>query len=112
LTNIRTLLVGEDAISLPTGSLDGLLFALVYHEVPERRAYLRMLGELVRPGGWLALLDWGMERHPMGGPSLESRIPPEVAEVELAAAGWRVVGRPTINEWMYLLIAERGAARG
>jgi SAM-dependent methyltransferase len=110
LTNIRTLQSEERSIPLPPGSLDGLLFALVYHEVPERRAYLGMLGELARPGGWLALLDWGLKPHPAGGPPLDRRIPPEEAVADLAAAGWRVRDQPAINEWMYLIIAERGPA--
>jgi ubiquinone/menaquinone biosynthesis C-methylase UbiE len=112
LRNVRTFQSEERAIALPSGSFDGLLFALVYHEVPDRRAYLAMLGELVRPGGWLALIDWGMKQHPAGGPPLDRRIPPEVASDELAKAGWRVVAQPTINEWMYLLIGERAEAAG
>ncbi|MFN8513012.1 MAG: class I SAM-dependent methyltransferase [Thermomicrobiales bacterium] len=110
--NIRTLLVGEREIALPPGSFDGLLFALVYHEVPERRAYLAMLRELVRPGGWLALLDWGMTPHPAGGPPLSRRIPPGEAADDLAASGWRVVAQPEINAWLYLLIGEREATAG
>jgi SAM-dependent methyltransferase len=110
ITNIRTLLAGERTIPLPPGSLDGVLLALVYHELPDRRDYLAMLGELVRPGGWLALLDWGMKQHPAGGPPLNRRIAPDVAEAEIAAGGWRVVAQPAINEWLYLITGEHDAA--
>jgi ubiquinone/menaquinone biosynthesis C-methylase UbiE len=109
LTNIRTLQSAERSIPLPPDSMDGALFALVYHEVPDRRAYLAMLGELMRPGGWLALLDWDQQTHPAGGPPLNRRIPPDKAAVDLAATGWHVTARPAINDWMYLLVAERKA---
>ncbi len=107
LTNIQTLLVAESAIPLPAASLDGALLALVYHELPDRLAYLAMLGDLLRPQSWLALLDWDRKPNSFGGPALESRIPLAEASAELAAAGWRVVAQPPVNDAMYLLVAER-----
>jgi len=56
--NIKTMLAGDSALDLPLASLDGALLGLVYHEFPNRVAYLRQLAALVRPGSWLALLDW------------------------------------------------------
>jgi len=110
LTNIRTLLVAEATIPLPPASLDGALLALVYHELPDRRAYLAMLGELLRPQAWLALLDWDRNPNPIGGPPLERRVPLAEASADLAAAGWRIVAQPAVNDAMYLLVAERAAA--
>lgn len=109
LANVRTLLTEESAIPLPPASLDGALFALVYHEVPDRVDYLALLARLVRPGGWLALIDWEPRENPIGGPPLESRIAPEVVETELATAGWRATGRHNPSEWQYLILAEREA---
>ena len=107
LTNIRTHLATEDALPLPPASLDGALLALVYHELPDRRAYLAMLGGVLRPQSWLALLNWERKPNPIGGPPLERRIPRADARAELVAAGWRVVAEPAINDALYLLVAER-----
>jgi len=104
--NIKTMLAGDSALDLPLASLDGALLGLVYHEFPDRVAYLRQLAALVRPGSWLALLDWDVRQNPGGGPPLAHRIAPDTAASELAAAGWRITARAMATEWVYLLIAE------
>lgn len=110
--NIRTVLAEESALDFPPASLDGAMLGLVYHEFPDRVAYLRQLAALVRPGSWLALFDWDVRQNPGGGPPLAHRIAPEVAASELEAAGWRIVAREPANEWIYLLIGERRSAAG
>ncbi len=107
LTNIRTLLAEEQALPLAPASLDGALLALVYHEFGDRTDYLSLLARLIRPGGWLALIEWERRENPGGGPPLASRITPEEATTELATTGWRVTGRHAVSEWLYLLLAER-----
>lgn len=107
LANVQTILTDETTIPLPAASLDGAFFALVYHEVPHRVGYLAQLARLVRPGGWLALVEWERRENPIGGPPLANRIPPEQAAMEIATAGWRVAGRHALNEWLYLIVAER-----
>lgn len=108
--NIRTMLAEESSIDLPPASLDGALLGLVYHEFPDRAAYLRQLAPLVRPGSWLALLDWDVRQNPGGGPPLEHRIAPDTVAAEIEAAGWRIAERAMANEWIYLFVAERPPA--
>lgn len=111
LGNIRTMQAEESALDLPPASLDGAFLGLVYHEFPDRVAYLRQLAALVRPGSWLALLDWDVRQNPGGGPPLEHRIAPDTAASEVEAAGWRLTARVMANAWVYLLIAAyRGTA--
>jgi len=111
LGNIRTMLAEESALDLPPASLDGAMLGLVYHEFPDRVAYLRQLAALVRPGSWLALLDWDVRQNPGGGPPLEHRIPPDTASSEVEEAGWRITAREMATEWIYLFVAEyRGTA--
>ncbi len=109
IANIQTLLTEEASIPLPAASLDGALLALVYHELGDRVGYLALLARLVRPGGWLALIDWERRENSIGGPPLANRIPPDEAAMEIATAGWQVTGQHSPNDWMYLLIAERMA---
>lgn len=109
--NIRPLLAEAGEIALPAASLDGAMLGLVYHEFPDRVAYLQMLAGLVRPGSWLALLEWEPRQNPGGGPPLAHRVAPEVAEAELVTAGWQITARHAATEWIYLLVAERQAAR-
>lgn len=104
--NIQTRLANDSVLDLSPASLDGALLGQVYHEFPDRVAYLRQLAALVRPGSWLALLDWEVRQNPGGGPPLEHRIAPDTAASELAAAGWRITARDMATEWIYLFIAE------
>jgi ubiquinone/menaquinone biosynthesis C-methylase UbiE len=106
LANIQTILSTEQSMPLSPASLDGAFLALVYHEFGDRAAYLGMLRQVVRPAGWLALLEWEKRQNPYGGPPLDARIGPEQVATELGAAGWRVTARHAPNEWMYLLLAE------
>ncbi len=107
LTNIQTILTEEAAIPLDAASLDAALLALVYHEVGDRIGYLSLLARLVRPGGWLALIEWERRENPIGGPPLAARIPPAEATTELATTGWRVTAQHPLNDWMYMLVAEQ-----
>jgi hypothetical protein len=80
-------------LPLPTASLAADFLALVYHEFTDRIGYFSMLLRLVRPGGWLALIEWERREHPSGSPRLQTRITPEEAPMELATAGWQVTAR-------------------
>lgn len=113
LTNIQTFLAEEQAVPLPAASLDAAFLALVYHEFTDRVGYLSMLSQLVRPGSWLALIEWERRDNPIGGPPLHERITPDEARLELATAGWHVTAQHAFNDWMYMLVAERteGIAR-
>lgn len=69
--------------------------------------HLAMLRDLVRPDGWLAILDWERRRNPGPGPPLESRVPPEESAAALAAAGWRTVARRAPSAWTYFFLANQ-----
>lgn len=107
LTNVTTVLAWADGVPLAPGSVDGILLAFTYLFVPgaDRVDYLTALRELLRPGGWLAILDWEKRQNPGGGPPLERRVTPEETETGLSTTGWRVAARHAPNEWTYLFHA-------
>lgn len=106
-TNISTHLATPSAVPLPAGSLDGAFMALTLLFIPaaERAGYLARLRTLVRPGGWLAILEWERRQNPGGGPPLDVRVTPEETCAALAAASWRATVLAAPNEWMYLVLA-------
>ena len=108
--NITTHLATADAVPLPAGSLDGAFMALTFLFIPatERAAYLARLRALVRPAGWLAILEWERRQNPGGGPPLAARVPPEETDRALAAAGWRPIVRAAPSEWQYFVLAGQG----
>ena len=111
LTNVTTLRAETVGVPLPSGSVDGIFLAFTYLFVPAagRVDYLTTLRGLVRPGGWLAILDWEKRQNPGGGPPLERRVTPEETEAGITAAGWRVEARHAPNEWTYLFLATPGS---
>lgn len=112
LTNITMHRATPGAVPLPAGSLDGVFMALTFRCLPaaERATYLARLRPLVRPGGWLAILEWERRQDPGDGPPLATRVSLEETSSALAAAGWRAIVRASPSEWLYFVLAgQRGA---
>lgn len=105
--NITTHLATPSAVPLPAGSLDGALMALTFLFIPaaDRASYLARLRALMRPGGWLAILEWDRRQSPGAGPPLEARVAPEDTYLALSTTGWHPVALVAPNEWMYLVLA-------
>ena len=80
---------------LESGGWDAVFVAFTLHEVPVAAALVE-IRRILRPGGVLAILDWGHartcpEREPGRnvGPPEEERLLPEVLRRQLVEAGWR-----------------------
>lgn len=55
---VKPRLIPKDRLDLPERSLDLAWFSLVYHHLPEDRAgYLKRLRAVVKPTGWLAIVE-------------------------------------------------------
>jgi SAM-dependent methyltransferase len=81
----------DQAVPLPDGCLDTAVLGSVYHEIPDRPAYLLEVGRLLRPGGRVVIIDWrplpeGAERTV--GPPPHHRLPEETARREVEGAGY------------------------
>jgi len=94
-------------VAFARGSLDAAFLALTFRRIPiaERARYLAGLRPLMRPGGWLAILEWTCRRRPGGGPPLAARVTPEATCAALLAGGWQAVTVSAAGERLYLVIA-------
>lgn len=95
LTNIEVLRGAVDDPRLPVGTLDAVLVVDTYHEMTDHQAMLARLREALLPGGRLVMLDF---RPPdpsasRAGQTARHTIALEIAERELADAGFDVVRR-------------------
>lgn len=108
-TNIATHLAAPGEVPLPLVGLDGVLLTLMLHALPAavRAGYLARLRALMRPGGWLALLEWERRRTPGAGPPLAARVTPREACRVLAAGDWQAVVLTAPHEGRYLVIARQ-----
>jgi ubiquinone/menaquinone biosynthesis C-methylase UbiE len=95
--HIEVVRAKPDRLPLPDACADLVLLSQVYHELGDRRAYLREMGRLLAPGGTLCLLDWrtpseepslSREDSPMG-PPFQHRVSEVEACAELQEAGFQ-----------------------
>jgi SAM-dependent methyltransferase len=97
---IARVVVDERSPALPVAgaSVDRVLAANLYHELPDRRGTLSQLHRVLRPGGKLLLVDWDPEGTAVAGPPRSHRVSAVQAERELAEEGYRDIERLPIYE--------------
>jgi ubiquinone/menaquinone biosynthesis C-methylase UbiE len=87
LANVEGIVGGADDPRLPAGSVDRVLVVDTWHHVTARAAFAKKLAAALRPGGFLAVVDFTMESD--RGPGRSQRVAPDVVLSELTAAGLR-----------------------
>lgn len=96
---------GSPSLPLPGASIDRVLVANLYHELPDRRGSLSQLHRVLRPGGMLLLVDWDPEGVATAGPPVPFRVSAEQGERELLGEGFRTVERLSLYRDHWALLA-------
>ena len=104
LSNVEPVLGGPEDSRLPE-PVDLALVVDTYHHLGDRVAYLRKLGERLRPGGRVAIIDY--RRDSPKGPPVEHKLTPEQVREDFRAAGYRQVGTHDFLPDQYFLVFER-----
>ena len=105
LGNLEAVLGEPGDAKLPE-AVDLVLVVNTYHHIGERVAYLRRLGEKLRPGGRVAIVDF-REESPKGPPRAH-KLSPEQVRGELEAAGYRLTQTHDFLPDQYFLVFQRG----
>ncbi|QRN98257.1 methyltransferase domain-containing protein [Archangium violaceum] len=105
LSNLEPVLGGAEEPRLPE-PVDVALIVDTYHHFGDRVAYLRRVGESLRPGGRVVIIDYRKESAK--GPPAEHKLSPEQVERELGSVGFRLSGRHDFLPYQYFLVFERG----
>lgn len=87
------------------GKVDLVLLVDVYHHVDERERYFRRLGDHLRPGGRIAVIDFRPD-SPVGPPR-SARIAAERVKDELKRAGYAFVQAHDFLPNQYFLVFEQ-----
>ncbi len=106
LANVTPVLGRGSDPGLPVGTLDAVLLVDVLHEIEDRVTLLANLGQAIKPGGLIGIVDF----KPGGagpGPDAEDRVPPEEVEGAAARAGLVLRRRETFLPFQYFLIFGR-----
>ena len=85
LANLTPVLATANDAKLPA-KVDLALLVDVYHHIGDREAYFRKLAGSLKPGGTVAIIDFGAD-SPIGPPK-ESRIAAKVVRAEMERAGY------------------------
>jgi SAM-dependent methyltransferase len=101
LTNITAVAGRPDDPRLPAKA-DVVLMVDVYHHVADRSQYFRKVGNSLKPGGRVAIIDYRMDSS-MGPPPSE-RVTLEGVKAELRAAGFALVKEHDFLPNQYFLI--------
>jgi cyclopropane fatty-acyl-phospholipid synthase-like methyltransferase len=85
-SNLEAVLAEPADAKLPE-PVDVVLIVDTYHHIGERVAYLRKLGEKLRPGGRVVIIDF--RKDSQKGPPPQHKLSPEQVREEFEAAGYR-----------------------
>ncbi|MBO8168999.1 MAG: methyltransferase domain-containing protein [Thermoanaerobacteraceae bacterium] len=106
LTNVKTVLSGESAITLPNNAVDGVLVVNVLHELePQNRsALVRELKRIARSTGRLYIIDWAKEQSEVG-PPVSERVAVEEVVRYLEEQDIKVIDTEPVGTGHYLVSA-------
>ena len=104
--NVVTVLAAPDDPKLPANSVDTVFICNVLHHIEGRTAYYGKLGEALRPGGRIVVIDFYKHDLPIGPPAA-MKLSEELVVSELEAAGFRKSASHDFLLYQYFLIFER-----
>lgn len=85
LPNVSAKIVATDDPGLAKSSVDRVLIVNTWHHLPERVGYAKKLADGLKPGGFVAIVDFTMEAD--HGPKKSHRLLPDSIIKELEGAG-------------------------
>lgn len=85
LTNVTAVKAEYDDPKLAAASVDRILIVDTWHHIAGREAYSTKLREALKPGGFVAIVDFTLEAT--HGPPKEHRLTPDQVKKELESAG-------------------------
>jgi SAM-dependent methyltransferase len=85
LSNVRTVLGGQDDPRLPSGSVDAVLLLKVYHEIAHPVPMMKVLQRALRPGAKVGIID-------RNGDGANHGVNHDVVVKEMGEAGYKLVG--------------------
>jgi cyclopropane fatty-acyl-phospholipid synthase-like methyltransferase len=105
VANLHPQLTPPDDPKLAAGTIDRILVVDVWHHLGDRRAYAAKLAAALRPGGFVAIVDFKLDAE--RGPPVKMRLPADSIAADLAAAGLSTEISTIDLPDQYIVIAKR-----
>ena len=109
LDNVRVVAAGAVDTGLPARCCDAVYLRTVFHHVSDQTAFAAAVGDAVRPGGRIAVIDFAPGTLWFHG--ADHGVTPGRIRAAFAHAGWRL--RQQVDDWgggMFLVVFERPPA--
>lgn len=105
IRNVEAVLSEELDIPLSAQSVDGAFSAFMFHETYNPPAFLQMVRSILKPNGWLTLLEW-YKKEMENGPPVAERIDEQECMRLLKEAGFKLSSQPYLSDehYMYVVI--------
>jgi SAM-dependent methyltransferase len=111
LGNVTVQKVAAHDPGLADGSVDRLLVVDTWHHLPRRGQYAAALNRALRPGGFVAVVEFTAE-SPQGPPA-RARLSPATVIADLEAGGFSARTIPENLPFQYVVIGQKpGAGQG
>ncbi len=110
ISNIEVVKSGEMEFPVPARAMDGVLLSFVLHEQEDRIGFLKKVRGLLKPSGWLSVIEWQKKEMKMGPPIAE-RIDEAGLKDSATRAGFRIVSFQELGEANYMALLGLGAAQ-
>ena len=101
LQNLTAVAATPEDARLPDKA-DLVLLVDVYHHIDKREGYFRRLGDSLKPGGRVAIIDFKLDSP--RGPPKRGRVAPEGVKAELKSAGYEIVQEHAFLPDQYFMI--------
>jgi ubiquinone/menaquinone biosynthesis C-methylase UbiE len=109
VSNVETRLGTADDPKLPIGQLDAVLIVDAYHEMQAPVALLRNAARALKPDGRIGIVEFTKDGGGPG-PDMDERVDPERVIREATEAGLRLISRPNILRYQYMLVFAKDAS--
>ena len=103
LTNVELALLEDDKLPLDNDQLDGVFAAFLRGKAGNRKTLLEEARRCLRPGGWLALIEWSNREMELG-PPLDERIDEGELRQMAREVDLRFSARYSLNDNQYMLL--------
>jgi len=100
ISHIKFVLSDPLDFRIPNSSVDFALLANVFHEIPEKELFIRLVKDILRPSGKLALVEWNHQIMDVGPPE-NHRISEEETDRWMCEGGFEVMNKLNIGEMFY-----------
>lgn len=106
IENIVPLLSQENTLPLEDNSIDFIMLSHITHELESPMAFFSEMGRVLKKGGAIGVVDWGLAESP-SGPPLEERISRDDMKNLLVTSGYAVIKDKPIGRYHYAILACR-----